>query len=118
VDGIGTTVYAYTIGGQLRSEGGLFADDTATNGYVQRLRTTLGLAQPTGEWTNGFIYDAAGRLTNVTSPAGSFGYVYDALRRRGSTRRGSTIAWFAFCKTLSFESRALQAVRFRAPFVM
>jgi YD repeat-containing protein len=59
-----------------------------TNGYVQHLRTALGLAQPTGEWTNGFVYDAAGRLTNVTSPAGSFGYVYDAVRRRGSTIEG------------------------------
>jgi RHS repeat-associated protein len=80
VDGIGTTVYTYSIGGQLQSEGGLFTDDTVTNGYAQHLRTALGLAQPSGEWTNGFVHDAAGRLTNVTSPAGSFGYVYDAVR--------------------------------------
>ena len=46
-----------------------------TNLYSDRLRTALGLAQPTGAWTNGFGYDAMKRLTNVTSQAGSFGYV-------------------------------------------
>jgi RHS repeat-associated protein len=35
-----------------------------------------GVKQPTGAWTNGFIYDAAGRLTNVTSQAGSFAYLF------------------------------------------
>jgi len=34
------------------------------------------LQQPTGLWTNGFIWDAAGRLTNATSRAGSFVYQY------------------------------------------
>ena len=37
-------------------------------------RTSLSLQQPSGVWTNKFIYDLAGRLTNVTSAAGVFGY--------------------------------------------
>jgi RHS repeat-associated protein len=76
VDAVGTTVYSYTSGGQLFTEDGPFASDTVTNRYSQRVRTSLGLQQPTGAWTNGFIYDAAGRLTNVTSQAGSFGYLF------------------------------------------
>jgi YD repeat-containing protein len=51
-----------------------------TNTYLNRVRTALALQQPAGLWTNGFLYDAAGRLTNVTSQAGAFGYTYDAVR--------------------------------------
>ncbi len=36
------------------------------------MRTNLSLQQPTGAWTNRFGWDAAKRLTNVTSQAGSF----------------------------------------------
>ena len=43
------------------------------NTFVERLRVGLGLSQPVGAWTNGFIYDAAGCLTNVTSQGGSLG---------------------------------------------
>ena len=75
VDEVGTTAYAYTLGGQLYTEDGPWSDDTVTNSYTSRLRTALSLAQPTGHWTNGFGYDAARRLTNVTSAAGAFGYV-------------------------------------------
>lgn len=74
VDGLGTNNYSYSTGGQLTTEGGVFVSDTLTNTYVNRLRIALSLTQPTGLWTNGFGYDAAGRLTNVTSQAGSFGY--------------------------------------------
>jgi len=77
VDGLGTTKYAYSAAGQLLSEDGPFASDAVTNGYSNRLRTSLSLQQPTGFWTNGFAYDSTKRLTNVTSPAGAFGYVYD-----------------------------------------
>jgi len=86
VDGVGTTRYAYFAGGQLQSEDGPWANDTVTNGYVNRLRTSLGLQQPTGNWTNGFGYDSAKRLTNVTSQAGSFGYTYLAPRSLLSAR--------------------------------
>jgi RHS repeat-associated protein len=74
VDGVGTNTYTYTTGGQLATEGGVFANDILTNTYLNHLRVALSLAQPSGSWTNGFGYDAAGRLTNVTSQAGSFGY--------------------------------------------
>src|SRR5438093_4548487 len=80
VDGIGTTIYSYSAAGQLLTEDGPFASDTVTNTYSSRLRIALGLQQPAGAWTNGFIYDPSKRLTNVTSQAGSFGYTYDALR--------------------------------------
>src|SRR5260221_522611 len=67
VDAAGTTVYAYTSAGRLFTEDGPFGSDTVTNTYANGVRTALALQQPTGVWTNGFIYDASGRLTNVTS---------------------------------------------------
>jgi hypothetical protein len=54
VDGLGTTAYAYTSGGQLWTENGPWASDTVTNVYSNRLRIGLALQQPTGLWTNGF----------------------------------------------------------------
>lgn len=75
-DTVGTTKFAYAVGGQLLSEDGPWSSDTVTNGYLNRLRTSLMLQQPTGTWTNGFSYDAAWRLTNVTSQAGSFDYLH------------------------------------------
>jgi len=74
VDASGTTKYAYTAGGLLWTEDGPFSSDTVTNSYQNRLRTALALQHPSGLWTNGFGYDLAGRLTNVTSQAGSYGY--------------------------------------------
>ena len=79
VDSAGTTKYSYTAGNQLLSEGGVFASDMVTNTYMNRRRVGLRLQQPSGVWTNGFGWDAAGRLTNVLSPAGSFVYTYRAL---------------------------------------
>src|ERR1043165_5248668 len=76
VDGAGTTVYTFDSVGQLLTEDGPFASDTVTNTYVNRMRIALTLQQPAGTWTNGFIYDAAARLTNVTSQAGAFTYSY------------------------------------------
>jgi len=78
VDAAGTTTCTYWPGGLLKTEGGLWANDTVTNFYFQRLRTSLVLQQPTGTWTNGFAYDAAKRLSSVTSRAGSFSYQYRA----------------------------------------
>jgi RHS repeat-associated protein len=75
IDAAGTTKYAYTAGGQLWTEDGPFSSDTVTNSYNNRLRTALSLQQATGAWTNGFGYDAAKRLTNVTSQAGTFAYI-------------------------------------------
>jgi hypothetical protein len=38
---------------------------TLTNTYVNRLRISLSLQQPTGVWTNKFVYDLAGRLPDA-----------------------------------------------------
>src|SRR5436190_1534774 len=78
VDGAGTTKYTYTAGNQLLMEDGPFSSDTVTNTYVNRIRTSLSLQQPTGAWTNKFVYDLARRMTNVTSPAGAFSYTVGA----------------------------------------
>ena len=56
VDAAGTTKYGYDAAGQLLTEDGPFASDIVTNTYVNRLRTAMSLQQPTGVWTNGFIY--------------------------------------------------------------
>ena len=74
VDAAGTSAYAYTAGNQLWTEDGPWASDTVTNTYNNRLRTGLVLQQATGSWTNGFGYDAAKRLSSVTSSAGTFTY--------------------------------------------
>jgi len=98
VDAAGTNSYAYNTGGQLWTENGPFDSDTVTNSYVNGLRTALALQQPSGVWTNGFIYDLAGRLTNVTSQAGSHGYLLGAtaaaspLIQRVTLPNGSYIA--------------------------
>jgi len=76
IDSLGTTVFSYTLGNQLLTEVGPFANDAMTNSYIDRLRTGLSLQQPSGLWTNGFGYDAAERLTNIVSPAGSFTNIY------------------------------------------
>jgi RHS repeat-associated protein len=79
VDAVGTNRYTYDAVGQLLTEGGVFASDIVTNTYSNRRRVGLSLQQPTGSWTNGFGWDLAGRLTNVTSKAGAFAYTYTAL---------------------------------------
>ena len=79
-DAAGTTKYTYALGGQLYTEDGPFANDVVTNIYNSRLRVGLGLQQPAGSWTNGFGYDAAKRLTSITSPAGTFSYQYSSTQ--------------------------------------
>jgi len=78
VDASGTNKYTYLAGGLLYTEGGHWTNDVVTNTYLNGLRTNLSLQQPTGAWTNKFAYDAAKRLTNVTSQAGSFTNEYFA----------------------------------------
>ena len=60
----------------MNTEDGPLASDTVTYTYnYARLRSGLSL-QPTGSWTNGFTYDAARRLSAVTSPASTFSLAY------------------------------------------
>jgi RHS repeat-associated protein len=77
-DVTGSTSYSYTSGGFLATEDGPFASGTVTSTYLNRLRTGLSLAQPSGAWTNGFFYDSIERLSSVVSPAGTFDYYYPA----------------------------------------
>src|SRR5688572_32889625 len=47
--------------------------------YANRLRSGLTLLQPnTSSWTQSYGYDAANRLSSLTSPAGSFTYNYSS----------------------------------------
>ncbi len=76
VDGIGTTVYGYRHD-LLASEDGPWANDMVSYSYNSaRRRAGLTLQQPAGSWTQSYGYDAADRLTSLTSPAGSFAYTY------------------------------------------
>ena len=77
VDAAGTSAFTYASGGELFTEDGPFASDTDAS----RLRTGLGLQQPSGYWTNAFTYDGSRRLTAVGSPAGRSGYTYDPVRQ-------------------------------------
>ena len=79
VDAVGTTKYTYYAGGLLNTEDGPWLNDTVTYTYNNaRMRSGLVLQQPAGTGTNGFVYDPAKRLTNLTSQAGAFAYSYSA----------------------------------------
>src|SRR5579883_111568 len=103
LDAVGTTTYSYTAGNQLWTETQPFASSTVTNRYVNWLRTSMVLQQPSGLWTNKFVYDAAGRLTNVTSPSGVFGYGFGA---RPSTLVSRLSLPNTSCITNTFDSGA------------
>ncbi|HEY5911514.1 MAG TPA: RHS repeat-associated core domain-containing protein [Verrucomicrobiae bacterium] len=77
VDPVGTTSFTWTDGDQLVSEDGPWNADTVSYTYTSRLRTALSLLQPNASpWVQTYGYDSDGRLTNVTSQAGAFGYQY------------------------------------------
>jgi RHS repeat-associated protein len=76
VDAAGTTRYTYDAAGQVLSEDGPWDNDTVSVTYNNRLRTALALG---GSWSVSYGYDAARRLTNVVSPAGTFSYAYDPV---------------------------------------
>jgi RHS repeat-associated protein len=78
VDGLGTNRFTYNAAGQLLTVGGLWSGDTVTYTYINRLRNSLAV----GSWSQTYGYDRALRLTNVTSPAGSFAFGYDVTRRQ------------------------------------
>jgi RHS repeat-associated protein len=81
VDAVGTTRYNYDLAGQLLSEDGPWDSDTVSYTYSNRLRTGLALlAISCSPWTQTYAYDAARRLTSLSSPAGTFGYAYDSVR--------------------------------------
>src|SRR5271157_3162987 len=75
-DSVGTTKFAWTQTGQLASETGPWPNDTVNLGYNQGHRTSLSLTEPSGSWSQSYAYDSEWRMTNITSPAGAFGYAY------------------------------------------
>jgi RHS repeat-associated protein len=77
-DGVGTTEFTYSQTGQLQSETGPWPNDAIKYSYIDRLRTGLDLQRPNGpDWMQIYDYDAANRMTNITSQAGTFGYAYN-----------------------------------------
>jgi RHS repeat-associated protein len=81
VDALGTTKFGYTAAGLLASEDSPWSNDTLSYTYQNRLRSSLSLLQPNAStWSQTYGYDAAKRLTNITSQAGSFGYEYAGTR--------------------------------------
>ena len=82
VDAVGTTHYIYDAVGQPLSEDGPWGDVTISYSYNNRVRTNLKIQQPDADaWTQTYAYDAAVRMTNITTPAGSYGYAYDGARK-------------------------------------
>jgi len=78
VDAVGATTYGYDAAGQILSEDGPWADDTVSYTYNNRLRASASVQAPNASpWTQSYGYDAAQRLTSITSPAGASGYDYN-----------------------------------------
>lgn len=77
VDAVGTTKYTYTLTGgyEITAEDGPWASDTLTTTNRLGRRMGLGLQQPSGTWAVAHSYNA-GRIASVTSPAGTFSYLY------------------------------------------
>jgi RHS repeat-associated protein len=78
VDGVGSTVFGWTLGNQLASETGPWPNDALNYAYNSaRQRSNLVLMQPNASpWVQGYGYDEVMRLTNVVSQAGTFIYSY------------------------------------------
>jgi RHS repeat-associated protein len=77
VSGVFTNNFTYQSGGAIATEDGPWDNDTLTYTYnAVGLRSGLSIQQASGSYTNGYTYDAAKRLTNVTGHAGAFTYDY------------------------------------------
>jgi RHS repeat-associated protein len=85
LDAVGMTTYGYTAFGAVQSEDGPWDSDTVTYTYANRWRSALSLSQPSaGAWPQTYAYDVLKRLTNVSSPAGAFGYAYRVSQYDGT----------------------------------
>jgi RHS repeat-associated protein len=85
VDGIGTTAFTWTPGGQLASEESPWSSDAVSYAYTHRLRSGLSLQQASASpWEQSYGYDAYRRLTNVTSQAGAFRTQYKVTSWNGN----------------------------------
>jgi RHS repeat-associated protein len=72
IDGLGSTYFTYTTAGQPLTEGGLWANDTVSRTYNNRLRASLSVAS----YSASYSFDAAHRLQTIASSTGTFGYSY------------------------------------------
>jgi len=77
-DGLGSTTFTWTDGGQLAGEDGPWGDDAVSYSYDNvRQRSGLNLMQPNAPpWTQSYSYDSVMRLNGALSPAGDFTYSY------------------------------------------
>jgi RHS repeat-associated protein len=78
VDAAGSTRYSYTGFGAIASEDGPWPDDTVSYTYDNgRRRSGLSVQAPSASgWSQSYAYDAANRLSTISSPAGNFSYGY------------------------------------------
>jgi RHS repeat-associated protein len=88
--------FTYTSHGTLASENGPWDSDTIAFSYSNLRKTGFTAQHPNnGGWTESYDYDGAGRLTNVTSGAGGFGFTYDTthplLVKKASLPNGSYV---------------------------
>jgi len=80
VDAVGTTRYRYTAFGSVETEDGPWENDTVTYSYDSgQRRSSLSIQAPNAStWNQSYTYDAANRLSTLSSPAGAFTYGYHA----------------------------------------
>ncbi|MBI3851947.1 MAG: RHS repeat-associated core domain-containing protein [Verrucomicrobia bacterium] len=107
VDAVGTSVYTYNTIGQLLSEDGPWANDTVSYSYDSgRRRSGLTILAPNASaWTQSYGYDSANRMTNITSPAGAFGYTLGGTSSASSLIKRLTLPNGAYI-TNTFDSVA------------
>ena len=77
-DALGTTTFGYDAAARLTSVDGPWNNDTVNYAYdSEGRRSALGVQKPDGTLdTTGYVYDALGRLDQITSSAGTFDYNY------------------------------------------
>ena len=77
-DALGTTTFGYDAAARLTSVDGPWNNDTVNYAYdSEGRRSALGVQKPDGSLdTTGYVYDALGRLDQITSSAGTFDYNY------------------------------------------
>src|SRR2546426_248 len=110
VDGVGTTTYSYDASAFAPSSGatGRRQRSTVTYTYANELRRSVSVSAPNASpWTETYGYDAAKRLTNGTSQAGSFGYLYGAPNSDSALVRKLTLPNGAYI-TNEYDSVARQ----------
>jgi RHS repeat-associated protein len=111
VDASGVTTYTWDAASELLSEDGPWTSDVLNYSYTNRLRKGLSLLEPNASpWLQTYAYDAATRLTNITSPAGAFGYQYVASRPSSLVSRLSLPNGSAITNAYDSNTRLLATV--------